>query len=112
MGLRQDVAGVPVVTITVAEYADLLNCRRQLAELGMRERTFNAVSRSPIERDPEVAVFIAERLGSKYLREIREECAKQFGRRRTPSMSAIHRFWLRLRPHKASSSQEIPRHPG
>lgn len=94
---------IEFVTIPLAEYRDLLNCRRQLAEVGVRQRAFDLPSTSPIERDPEVAVFIANRLGNWTGQQIREQCTKAFGPIRTPSRSAISRYWARLR-----NSQKAP----
>lgn len=85
------------VTIPWAEYRDLLICRRRLAEADIRERSFANPRRSPIERDPEVAFFIANRLGSWTIEEIRDHCSKAFGPLRTPSRSAVSRYWGRLR---------------
>ncbi len=89
------VAGIKLVTISLAEYVRLLDCRRRLAELKLVRRAFEHPYASPIERDPEVAVFIAERLGRLNLRAIREACTRQFGPARTPSRSAIHRYSAR-----------------
>ena len=102
------VAGVDVVTIPAAEYADLLDCRRRLAELKLVRRRFKTPSTSRIDRDPEVAVFIAERLGMQYLHTIREECLKRFGADRTPGLSTIHRYWERLRRRPARSRRTAP----
>lgn len=86
------------VTIPWAEYRDLLICRRRLAEAGIRERSFANPRHSPIERDTEVALFIANRLGRKWtIQQIRDQCAKAFGPARTPSRSAISRYAGRLR---------------
>ena len=92
-----EIAGVAVVTIPVAEYAALLDCRRKLAESGARERAFNVVSKSPIERDPEVAAFLASRFGLATVKLIREECRALFGPARTPTPSSTYRYWSRLR---------------
>jgi hypothetical protein len=86
-----------VVTIPAADYAELLDCRRRLAEVEARQRTFERPSRSPISRDPEVAAFLAERFGRLLIRDILAACAANFGKARTPSRSAAHRYWSRLR---------------
>lgn len=88
------------VTIPFAEYRDLLDCRRQLAEAGIRESIFFHPPHSPIERDPEVAFFIANRLGSWTIKQIRDQCSKAFGPTRTQSRSAVSRYWVRLRARK------------
>lgn len=91
------VAGVQMITIPVTEYADLLECRRRLAEMGVRKTRFVKASKSPIERDPELATFIAERLGRMVVKDVQSACEDRFGPTRTPSRSAIHRYWERLR---------------
>ena len=58
---------------------------------------FAKAPRSPIDADPEIATFIMERLGRKSVRLIIAECRETFGQHRTPSHSAIGRFWTRLR---------------
>ena len=89
--------GNDLVTIPVAEYRSLLDCRRKLAESEARERAFKTASRSPIERDPEVAAFLASRFGLATVKLIREECVALFGPARAPHRSAIYRYWFRLR---------------
>lgn len=93
---------VETVTIPLAEYRHLLDCRRQLTEANVRQRSFDKPPASPIERDPEIAVFIASRLGTWTIEQIRDQCTKAFGPTRTPSRSAVSRYWARLRaPQKA-----------
>lgn len=89
--------GVEVVTIPAADYADLLDCRRRLAELSASRRAFERPSKSPIERDAEVATFLASRFGAATVKTIRAECAAKFGADRTPPRSSIYRYWARLR---------------
>ena len=91
------VAGVELVTIPATEYAALLDCRRQLAECEARQRAFKVSSNSPIERDAAVAAFLAGRFGQATGTVIRAECLALFGPDRTPSRSAIYRYWGRLR---------------
>jgi hypothetical protein len=94
------VAGVEIVTIPMVEYAGLLDCRRRLAEFEARERAFKTASKSPIERDPEVAAFLASRFGLATVAVIREECIALFGTSRTPTKSSIYRYWSRLRSRR------------
>jgi hypothetical protein len=93
------VASTPVelVTIPATLYAELLDCQRKLAELGVRQRAFEKASKSPIERDTEVAVFLAERFGRTTVKNILADCRERFGADRTPSHSAADRYWHRLR---------------
>jgi hypothetical protein len=88
---------VELVTIPATLYAELLDCQRKLAEMAVQGRAFKTASKSRIERDPEVAVFLAEHLGRVIIKDIHAECLAQFGADRTPSRSAIFRYWDRLR---------------
>lgn len=92
-----EMEGVAVVTIPAREYRRLLDSERRLAESMARQRSFERVSNSPIERDAEVAAFLAERFGRATVAVIRQECAARFGAVRTPSRSAVFRYWSRLR---------------
>lgn len=98
------ISGVEVVTIPLAEYADLLDCRRRLAELTVARAAFERPPASPIERDPELATFLAERLGRATGEAILVECRSRFGPARTPSRSALDRYWRRLR----ARVEEVP----
>jgi hypothetical protein len=91
------ISGIAVVTIPVTDYAALLNCCRKLSESAARHAALNAVSKSPIERDLELASFLASRLGLATIAVIHDECLHRFGTARTPSKSSIFRYWSRLR---------------
>lgn len=113
---KRTVAGVEVVTIPLADYAKLLDCQRQLAELRAVQNGlnggFNGHSRSPIDRDPEVATFIANRLGRMTFSDIREACLDRFGADRAPSRSAIHLYSIRVASRlRRTQSHEPPGNP-
>lgn len=116
---RRTIAGVAVVTIPVDLYAELLDCRRQLAEikavrvgeLKAVRRVFNAPPRSRIGRDPEVAAFVAERLGKSTVPDIERACLARFGKRRAPNHSAISRYHDLLRRQAAWEAAGWPRDP-
>lgn len=91
------VAGVHVVTIPLAEYADLLECRRFRDLHRSRTGRYAPAPRSPIECDPAVATFLEQRFGKASLKVILEECRRDFGAGRTPSRAAAGRYWQRLR---------------
>jgi hypothetical protein len=91
------IAGVEVVTIPVADYAELLDCRRRLAESEVGRRAFMQPLRSRIEGDPEVATFLAGRFGLIDVIEALRQCGARFGAARTPSRSAAFRYRDRLR---------------
>ena len=91
------IAGVEVVTIPLADYAALLDCRRQLAALHATRERSTASPRSRIGRDPELATFLAECFGRMLLYEAHAAARERFGAKRAPSRSAIDRYWRRLR---------------
>lgn len=93
------VAGVPVVTIPLSEYENLLSCR-QIANVRSGARLLPPPSRSPIENDRELCDFLDARLGRMLLKDVVAECAAEFGER-APSKSAVHRYHMR---HRASIS--------
>lgn len=104
------VSGVEVATIPATDYADPLDCRRQLTELKAVRSAFEAPPRSRIGRDLEVAAFVAERLGKATVPEIERKCLVQFGKRRTPNRKAIHRYWNHVR-RLAAWSEHFPAGP-
>lgn len=91
------IEGVDVVTIPLKDYAALLACRRELAEKTLNLNCLHQGHRSVIERNPEVAVFLMQRLGLQPMPVILKACRKEFGRQRTPSRSAAYRFWMKVR---------------
>ena len=70
---------------------------RRLAEAVVAREGFSTPPRSRFQRDPELAVYAAGRFGRATLKTIRAECLAKFGRRRVPSISALHRYWQRIR---------------
>ncbi len=94
--IRSTVAGIELVTIPVSHYAELLECKRQLAAAGISDLRRTADLRSRIERDPEVAAFLAECLGTRLLKDTYASCLERFGPGRTPGKTTIQRFWKRL----------------
>lgn len=105
------IAGVEVVTIPLADYAALVECRRRLeaidATTAAAVRRFAVPPRSPVEADREVADFLMERFGLTPMDAIRAECLERFGRDRTPSRTAAYEFWQRLRRR----AEAAPRQP-
>ncbi len=91
------IAGIQVVTIPLAEYAELLDCRRRVGVQSDAARRLAVPPRSPIEKDAEVAAFFIERLGQADMLTILTECRKRFGSERTPSRTAAYDFWQRMR---------------
>lgn len=95
--IKSIVAGVSLVTIPLSDYADLLDCKRQLAERAISHDQVMSPARSRIERNPEVAVFLAQNFGLAPMKEILRRCRREFGRSSTPSQSAAYRYWAKLR---------------
>lgn len=100
------IMGVPVVTIPLADYAELLDYRRQF-ELALTNGLLDDEGYATLfARDPEVAVFVATRFGLLTMREMIAEVYLVFGEDRTPLQTSIVRFWTRMRqflpPHMAA----------
>ena len=91
------IAGGEVVTIPLAHYPELLDCQRRLAAGSIDRPRLTADMRSRVDRDPEVATFLAENLGRMLLKDATAACLKRFGADRAPSRSSIDRYWRRLR---------------
>lgn len=96
------IAGVDVVTIPISEYARLLAADRNLAIQAVSHGQLMSPKRSVIERNPEVAVFLAQKFGLLPMKDILRHCRREFGRQRTPSQSTAYRYWQKLR--KAASN--------
>lgn len=99
------ILGVPVVTIPLADYAELLDYRRQF-ELAVKNGLLDDEGYATLfARDPEVAVFVATRFGLLTAREMIADIYEVFGEDRTPLQISIVRFWTRMRqflpPHMA-----------
>lgn len=95
--LTAKISGVEVVTIPLSDYADLLACKRDLAIRIINHANFHKSPRSMIERNPEVAVFIAQRLGIDPVSEIVKACRRKFGKAHTPSPQSVYRYWMKIR---------------
>lgn len=93
---RTTIAGIDLVTIPLAHYAELLEARRLVAENDFRRRAPLAGS-GRIERDPEVATFLIENFPGRSLKEVCALTLARFGPYRAPPRSTIQRFRARLR---------------
>lgn len=91
------IEGVEVVTIPARHYAELLACQRRDTAAQRRRAPATLKSRSRIDNDPEVADFLATSVGQMFLYEAVAACQERFGVERTPSRSAIDRYWRHLR---------------
>jgi len=52
---------------------------------------------SKLDRDPEVAAFLCERLKTMHLDEAIDEAVRVFGPDRVPCRPSVHRYWQRQR---------------
>lgn len=91
------ISGIEVVTIPLADYAALLDCRRKLLETELSIEQFVTGRRSVVDRNPEVAVYLAQNFGLVSMKELLRECRRKFGGSRTPSQSAAYRYWATVR---------------
>lgn len=115
--MRVDVFGVAAVVIPAREYDDL---RAETSRMAAPTR-FQRKPKSPIDNDPEVAEFLAGSRTTLFITEAVTECGRRFGAARTPSRSAVDRFWRRLegrlqsrrdRPRAPSPTREFRANPG
>lgn len=95
--LAATIAGVEVVTIPLRDYAALLGKERRLDGLRLTREQLHGNPRQRIHRDPEVAAFLRECLGSMLLKDAHTACRVRFGAERTPGRSTIQRYWDMLR---------------
>ncbi len=88
---------VPVVTIPLKDYTELLEAKARIDIIDARARRYSVPPRSPIQVDAEIANFFKERFGTERMEDIIRKCAGQFGVARTPSRTAAYAYWKRLR---------------
>jgi hypothetical protein len=90
-----------MVEIPLKEYRALKRCQAKLHEIEPRGEVppnpgYGGIQKSRFDLDPELAAFAKERLGRMTLADIVKACRERFGEARAPSMSSLHRFWVRL----------------
>lgn len=98
------------VQISCAEYKTLLEAQRKLVAISQivgLPANPGSGQVSPINRDPEVLDFIRSGLGKSNLTDLVRQCRERFGEERTPSKSAVHRFWQRLNGIKPTSKRRL-----
>lgn len=98
---EHEIGGVSVVTIPVCDHENLLTKSRQFDIQQVRLKQRAVPGRSLIERNPEIAAFLAESFGIIAVEEILKICRQRFGAVLTPSRSAAYRYWDRLRKSSA-----------
>lgn len=87
--------------VPVAQYTELLEYKRLWEAHGIRKMYIEHRPRSLIDQDPALASFFADRLNKMGLAGALAECEAEFGAERTPSSSALQRYWSRLRVDRA-----------
>ena len=101
------IMGVPVVTIPLSDYAELLDCKRQIAHSYANGSLQGDGQLNLFLRDPEVAVFVVARFGIMTAREILSEVQRNYGEDRTPLQTTVNRFWMRIRPHLPPHARDM-----
>ena len=101
------ISGVEVVTIPVTHYAELLAVQSRYAHQLLNHRQLSTPRRGVIDRNPEVAIFLAQSFGLKSVKTILRECKRQFGRDRTPSQTAAYKYWLKLRTDSRTRGAKV-----
>ncbi|MCL7998263.1 hypothetical protein M8994_08425 [Brucella sp. 21LCYQ03] len=95
------IKNIQFALVPVNQYVELLETKRLWDMRGAGNPNLTRRRRSPIDRNPALAAFLTERLNVAELGEAREECMAAFGPEITPSLSAIQRYWHRLRVEQA-----------
>ena len=93
----RNILGVPVVTIPLADYCELLDCQRQFQEALGRNAIGDNGESTLFARDPEVAVFVVSRFGIMTAGEIVEAVKEEYGEHRAPLIISVNRLWVRMR---------------
>lgn len=93
--VRRTIEGVELVTIPLDHYAELLACRRLVAENNLRQGAPPGAA-GRIDRDPEVATFLVETFAGRSLHDVYALCVERFGTERSPSRLSIQRFRERV----------------
>lgn len=91
------VGNIEFALVPVSQYVELLETKRLWEMTGPKRLRIERPSRSAIDRNPVLAEFFASRLNKMELAEVRQACVEEFGVHVTPSISAIQRYWHRLR---------------
>lgn len=90
--LKDDLAKAACALLALAQ----VGAERDVGEPASdRQRHHRRLSK--LDRDPEVAAFLCERLKTMYLDEAINEAVKLFGPDRVPCRSSVHRYWQRQR---------------
>lgn len=71
----------------------------EIAKARLRRLELVGGRRTRVELDADVALFLALAMPTMIGAEAHKLCLERYGKDRTPSRSAIHRFWKKLREH-------------
>lgn len=94
---RTSISGVELVTLPLFHYKDLLEAQRRLEEIQASAIQLHTPQRGLLNRNPEVAVYLAQNFGLVPIPTLLRRCKRLFGAARTPSASAAYRYWERIR---------------
>lgn len=95
------IGNIDFALVPLPQYVELLETKRLWETVGPTRLRLERPSRSAIDRNPVMAEFLAERLNQMKLGEARRACEVEFGEHVAPSISAIQRYWYRLRVEHA-----------
>lgn len=104
----EKVGTIDFALVPVSQYVELLEIKHAWDMTRPGSLRLERRSRSPIDRNPALAQFLAERVNKMELGEAHADCVKAFGEQVTPSISAIQRYWHRLRVANAIQQQVTP----
>jgi len=99
--------GVPIVTIPLADYCELLDNQRRYQVALDRNAIEDDGESTLFARDPEVAVFVVSRFGIMTAREIVEAVKAEYGEDRAPLMISVTRFWVRMRKNLPPHTRDM-----
>lgn len=92
------VDGVEFVTVPRTYFRDLVRQGGQAGnDAGISPERLHATMRRRVDQDEEVRAFITECLGRVTAVQAVTACRERFGAERTPSKSAVDRFWRHVR---------------
>lgn len=92
------VAGYDHVLVPFALYVQLMHERKELAERKAHSDIILGRSgKGVLDRNPEVAFFFMQSIGTCPVESLIKKSKRKFGLARTPSRSAVYRYWERVR---------------
>ena len=106
------VDGVEFVTVPRTFFRELVQRKGPGAGkgsgVGISTERLNATMRRRVDHDEEVRAFITECLGRMTAPQAVTACQERFGAERTPSKSAVDRFWRHVREREDPEGTRRP----